>query len=52
MVATCSSPDVKDAMNKQGNTINPTSPDVAAWFLRTEIAKYARLVKKAGVSLR
>ena len=51
VVAAYSSPDVKDAMAKQGNTINPTSPEVAAQFFRTEMAKYARLVKKAGVEL-
>lgn len=52
MVTACSSPDVKDAMTKQGNTVNPSSPDVAARFFRTEIAKYARRLKKTGVELR
>ena len=44
-------PEVKEAMAKQGNTINPSSPEAAAQFFRSELAKYARLVKKAGVEL-
>lgn len=44
-------PEVKEAMDKQGNTINPTSPEVAAQFFRSELTKYARLVKKSGVEL-
>ncbi|MEO7888100.1 MAG: tripartite tricarboxylate transporter substrate binding protein, partial [Polaromonas sp.] len=35
----------------QGNIINPSSPEFAAQFFRTEMVKYARLVKKAGVEL-
>ena len=45
------SPEVKDTMAKQGNTISMTAPDAAAAFFRTEMAKYARLLKKAGVEL-
>lgn len=47
--AAFASPDVKEAMAKQGNTINITTPDAAAKFFRSELAKYATLVKKAGV---
>jgi tripartite-type tricarboxylate transporter receptor subunit TctC len=50
-VAAYSSPEVKEAMDKQGNVINPTSPDAAAQFFRTETARYAALVKKANVKL-
>lgn len=44
-------PEVREAMAKQGNTINPGTPEAAAQFFRSEMAKYARLVKKAGVEL-
>ena len=36
-------------MAKQGNTINVSTPEYAGQFFRTELAKYATLVKKAGV---
>jgi tripartite-type tricarboxylate transporter receptor subunit TctC len=43
------SPDVVDAMARQGNTINVSTPEHAAQFFRSELAKYAKLVKQAGV---
>lgn len=45
------SPEVVDAMAKQGNVINPTTPEAAVAFFRSEQAKYAKLVEKAGVKL-
>ncbi|MCX7901962.1 MAG: tripartite tricarboxylate transporter substrate-binding protein [Burkholderiaceae bacterium] len=42
-------PAVKDAMAKQGNVIDIQPPERAAAFFRSELAKYAALVKKAGV---
>lgn len=42
-------PEVKETMAKQGNTISMTSPDSAASFFRSELAKYSALVKKAGI---
>ncbi len=45
------SPDVLDAMKKQGNTINPGTPEAAARFFQSEAARYAALVRKANVSL-
>jgi tripartite-type tricarboxylate transporter receptor subunit TctC len=47
--AAFASPDVKEAMAKQGNTINVGTPENAAKFFRSELTKYAELVKKAGV---
>ena len=44
-------PEVKEAMAKQGNTINVSTPEYAAQFFRTELTKYAKLVKKAGLEL-
>jgi len=44
-------PEVKDAMDKQGNAINPSTPEAAAQFFRSEMARYAALVKKADVKV-
>lgn len=49
VAAAFASPEVSEAMAKQGNSINPSSPEAAAQFFRSELAKYARLVKAAGV---
>ena len=44
-------PTVKDAMAKQGNVIAVQPAEQAPAFFRSELAKYAQLVKKAGVEL-
>jgi len=44
-------PAVKEAMAKQGNVINISTPEFAHQFFRSELAKYAALVKKAGVEV-
>jgi tripartite-type tricarboxylate transporter receptor subunit TctC len=44
-------PEVKEAMAKQGNDIHPGTPEAAAAFFRSEVAKYGRLVAKAGITL-
>ena len=49
VVAAFADPAVKDAMVKQGNVINVSSSDFAMNFFRTELTKYAAIVKKAGV---
>jgi tripartite-type tricarboxylate transporter receptor subunit TctC len=51
VVAAFADPAVKDAMAKQGNTISISSSDFAQQFFRTELAKYAKLVKQAGIEL-
>jgi tripartite-type tricarboxylate transporter receptor subunit TctC len=51
VVTAFADPAVKDAMAKQGNVINVSSSDFAKDFFRTELAKYATIVKKAGVEL-
>jgi tripartite-type tricarboxylate transporter receptor subunit TctC len=43
--------EVRDAMAKQGNTINVSTPEYAAQFFRSEMTKYAKLVKQAGIEL-
>ena len=42
-------PAVKEAMAKQGNVINVSTSDYARDFFTTELAKYATIVKKAGI---
>lgn len=51
VVAAFNDPEVKAAMAKQDNVINPTTPDAAASFLKSEQERYARLVAKAGIKL-
>jgi tripartite-type tricarboxylate transporter receptor subunit TctC len=51
VVAAFADPAVKEAMAKQGNVINVGPADKALPFFRSELARYAQLVKKAGVEL-
>jgi tripartite-type tricarboxylate transporter receptor subunit TctC len=49
VVAAFADPAVKDSMDKQGNVINVSTTDFAKDFFKTELVKYANLVKKAGI---
>ena len=49
VVAAFADPAVKEAMAKQGNVINVSTTDYARDFFRTEMVKYAAIVKKAGI---
>ncbi len=51
IVAAMASPEVREAMAKQGNVIDPTTPEEAARFMRTEQERYAKLVKKADIRI-
>jgi len=51
VVSAFADPTVKEAMAKMGNVINVAPSDQAMPFFRSEMAKYAKLVKKAGVEL-
>jgi tripartite-type tricarboxylate transporter receptor subunit TctC len=51
VVAAFADPAVKEAMAKMGNVINVAPADKAMPFFRSEMAKYAQLVKKASVEL-
>jgi len=42
---------VKDVMAKQGNVINVGTTEQAQAFFRSELVKYANLVRKAGIEL-
>ena len=49
VVAAFKDPAVMEAMAKQGNTINVSTPEQAQSAFQTELAKYAALVKKVGL---
>jgi len=49
VVAAFNDPAVKETMAKQGNTIAISTPEQAAAAFKRELAKYAALVKKAGL---
>lgn len=49
VTAAFNDPGVRDVMARQGNTISITTPEQASAAFRSELAKYARLVKKAGL---
>jgi tripartite-type tricarboxylate transporter receptor subunit TctC len=51
LVAAFNDPAVKEAMAKQGNTINISTPEFAQSYFRSEKEKYAKLVKKTGLEL-
>ena len=51
VAAAFADPGVKEAMAKQGNVINVGPADKAMPFFRSEMARFAQLVKKAGVEL-
>jgi tripartite-type tricarboxylate transporter receptor subunit TctC len=51
VVAAFAMPETKEAMAKQENIINPMSPEASLQFFKTEQERYARLVKKAGVTV-
>lgn len=45
------SPEVLEAMKKQGTMIDPGTPEAAASFFRSEATRYAALVKRANVKV-
>lgn len=49
LITAFADPAVKDAMAKQGNSIAISTPEQAQVAFRRELAKYAALVKKAGI---
>jgi tripartite-type tricarboxylate transporter receptor subunit TctC len=44
-------PDAKQKLEEAGTQLDPQTPEQFASFLKSEIAKYAKLVKAANVSL-
>jgi tripartite-type tricarboxylate transporter receptor subunit TctC len=51
VVAAFATPETMQAMAKQENVINPSTPEAAVQFFRSEQERYARLVKKANITL-
>jgi len=51
IVTAFATPEVKASMDQQGNVINPTTPEGAAQYLRSEQNRYAALIKKADVKI-
>ena len=51
VVAAFADPEVRAAMARQENVIHPSTPEAAAQMLKSEQERYARLVKKANISL-
>jgi tripartite-type tricarboxylate transporter receptor subunit TctC len=49
LVVAFNDPAVKDAMAKQGNTINISTPEQAQVAFKRELARFAALVKKVGL---
>lgn len=43
--------EVKEQMAKQDNIIHPSTPEAAAQFMKSEQARYAKLVQKADIKL-
>lgn len=51
VVATFASPEAKEAMDQQQNVIRPMSPEDSRSHFESEINRYARLAKKANVTI-
>lgn len=49
VIAAFNTPETKDAMAKQGNIIDPMTPEASVLFFKSEQERYAKLVKKANV---
>lgn len=51
VVKAFTSPDVVEALKKQGTVVHPGTPEAAASYFRSEAARYAALVRKANVTV-
>jgi tripartite-type tricarboxylate transporter receptor subunit TctC len=51
VVAAFAMPEAVQAMARQENVINPSTPEAAVQFFRSEQERYGRLVKKANIVL-
>jgi tripartite-type tricarboxylate transporter receptor subunit TctC len=49
LAAAFNAAEVKDAMAKQGNTVQVSTPEFAQAHFRSELVRYAALVKKSGI---
>jgi tripartite-type tricarboxylate transporter receptor subunit TctC len=46
-----SAPDVKERLAKEGGAVNPIPPDEYARFIQAEIAKYAKIIREARITV-
>ena len=51
MVNALAAPDLRRKLQEQGMVPQPTSLDQFAAYLRNDIAKYAKVVKSAGIKI-
>ncbi|MGZ5214781.1 MAG: tripartite tricarboxylate transporter substrate-binding protein [Caldimonas sp.] len=51
IVAAFATPESREAMARQENVINPSSPEAAVQYFASEADRYARLARKANVAL-
>lgn len=51
IVALLNAPDVKERLAKEGSTVVASTPQELTEHLRTEIAKWAKVIKEAGIKL-
>lgn len=50
-VIAANTPEVKQAMEKQVTILNPMTPEASAQYFRSEQERYARIVKKANITM-
>ncbi|MDB5810788.1 MAG: hypothetical protein JWN94_2910 [Betaproteobacteria bacterium] len=50
IVALLDRPEVREALLSEGGDITPGTPDQFAAFLKTEVAKWAKVIKEAGIT--
>jgi tripartite-type tricarboxylate transporter receptor subunit TctC len=50
IVAILGKPEVRDALLSEGGEITPGTPEEFAAFLKTEVVKWAKVVKEAGIT--
>lgn len=50
-VTAANTPEVKQAMEKQVTILNPMTPEASAQYFRSEQERYARIVKKANITM-
>ena len=50
IVAILEKPEVREALLSEGGDITPDSPEQFAAFLKSEVAKWSKVVKTAGIT--
>ncbi|MGZ8155914.1 MAG: tripartite tricarboxylate transporter substrate-binding protein [Burkholderiales bacterium] len=49
LVAILKHPDTQEKLSSEGGEVMPTTPEEAAAFIRTEVAKWSKLLKEADI---